>query len=311
MLSKYKSNMIAPILVAVVYLLLLLSRIIKITEVTGENEYIGAIVLQLLIFLIPGVIYSKLKGEGYALRMRLHPIGGQQILVSIIGAIVLICGFFLLRFLFFGGEGDGGFRLYDTFYCLYERSAESFVFVSVAYAAVPAFCEEFFFRSLLCAEYEEYGVGTALVMSSLLYGMVQYDLRALPIHIFAGCVLFAVHYATGSVLGCIIAHFCYNMAVIFGKDFAFEVYNTTGSTELFILLLFCAFLLFGALFCGEAARLYRKYARENKPSDYVPKKIKNKKSSGSTVEYGNRLAESLLAPPALGCYLIFVLAALL
>lgn len=308
MLSKYKSNMIAPVLTALVYLLILLSRIIKITEMTGENEYIGVIVIQLLIFLLPAVIYSKLKGEGYALRLRLRPMGGQHFLVAVLGALALICGSLLLNILFADGAVKDGFSLYNTFTANHDGSAESFIFVTVAYAAVPAVCEEFFFRALLSAEYEEYGIGTALVMTSLLFGMVHFDFSQLIIYVFAGAILFATLYATRSVLGCIIVHFAYNLYGLFGQSFANEVYSTTGSTELFMLMLFGAFLLSSALFCGEAARLYRRYARQNKSSDYIPEK---KKTARKRDNDGGNFAESLLAPTALVCYLIFVLTALL
>ena len=170
----------------------------------------------------------------------------------------------------------------------------------MAYAVVPAICEEFFFRSLLCAEYEEYGVFPSFIMSTLFFGMIHFDLKQLIIYFFAGAILFLVLYVTRSVLGSIIVHFLYNLYGLFGQGFASEVYSTTGSTELFLLLLFGAFLLFAALFCGEAARLYRRYSRQNKRADYLPK---GKKGDGA--------AEALLAPGALVCYLIFILTALI
>ena len=305
MLSKFKSNITAPLLVALVYLLLILSRIINIPEMTGENEYIGVIVLQLLIFLLPAVVYSKLKGEGYALRLRIRPIGGQHLLVSLLGAGTLICGSLLMTILFSSEPQNESFSLYKTFTASFDGSAEAIILATVAYAVVPALCEEFFFRSLMSAEYEEYGIGKALLMSSLFFGMVHYDFAKLPIYFFAGCVLFATLYATRSLIGSIIVHFLYNLFGLFGESFASEVYNTTGSTELFLLLLFGAFLLMAALFCGEAARLYRRYARLNTPSDYALPKKKKKSEEGALTEF----AESLLSPPALACYLIFILAA--
>lgn len=305
MLSKFKSNISAPLLVALVYLLLILSRIINIPEMTGENEYIGVIVLQLLIFLLPAVVYSKLKGEGYALRLRIRPIGGQHLLVALLGAGVLVCGSLLMTILFGAVPAKESFSLYKTFTASFDGSAEAIILVSVAYAVVPALCEEFFFRSILSAEYEEYGIGKALLMSSLFFGMVHYDLTKLPIYFFAGCVLFATMYATRSLIGSIIVHLLYNLFGLFGEKFASEVYNTTGSTELFLMLLFGVFLLLAALFCGEAARLYRKYARLNTPSEYIRQKKKKKREDGALSE----LAEILLAPPALACYLIFILSA--
>ena len=308
MLSKYKSNMTAPILVALVYLLLLLSRIIKISEITGENEYIGIIVLQLLIFLLPAVIYSKLKGDGYAMKLRLRLIGAQQIVVALLGALALICGSLLINIIFADGVGSDEFSLYNTFTATHDGSAESFLYVTVAYAALPAIFEEFFFRSLLCAEYEEYGIGAALVMSSMFFGMIHFNFGQLLIYFFAGAVLFATMYATRSLFGSICVHFLYNMYGLFGQSFANEVYRTTGSTELFLLLLSAAFVLFAALFCGEAARLYRRYSSQNKSSDYLPAKKEKKRGENKKM---SAFAESVLAPPCLVIYLIFFVVAII
>lgn len=303
MLSKFKSNMIAPILVAVVYLLLLLSRIIDITAVTGENEYVGVIFLQIFIFLLPAVIYSRLRGEGYTMKLRLRFLSGQQILVTVLASGALICGSLLLNILFADGASQDQFSLYNSFVASHDGSAEAIIFVTVAYAIVPAICEEFLFRSLLSAEYEEYGIFPSFIMSTLLFGMIHFDFKQLIIYFFAGAILFSVLYATRSVLGSIIVHFLFNLYGLFGQGFASEVYSTTGSTELFLLLLFGAFLLFAALFCGEAARLYRRYSRQNKSSEYLPKKKRGRQGDGA--------AEALLAPGALVCYLIFILAALI
>ncbi len=308
MLSKYKSNMTAPILVAIVYLLLLLSKIIKISEMTGENEYIGIIALQLLIFFLPAVIYSKLKGEKYSERLRIRLIGAQQIAVSVLGALALICGSLLINIVFADGVLSEEFSLYNTFRVEYDGSAESFLYITVAYAALPAICEEFFFRSLLSAEYEEYGIGCALIMSSLFFGMIHFNFGQLLIYFFAGIVLFLTMYASRSLIGCIFVHFLYNMYGLFGQSFAGEVYKTTGSTEVFLLLLSVATLLFAALFCGEAARLYRRYSAQNKPSDYIKKKS-SKRGGSDNAKDG--FAQALLCPPCLVIYLIYFVVAII
>ncbi|MEE0969901.1 MAG: type II CAAX endopeptidase family protein [Clostridia bacterium] len=308
MLSRYKSNMTAPLLASVAYLLLLLSRIIKITDMTGQNKYVGLIVLQIVIFLLPAVIYSKLKGENYSRRLRLRPLGAQQTVVALLGALTLICGSLLLSILFAGGVGNDEFSLYNTFNAAHDGSAESFLYVTIAYAALPAICEEFFFRSVMSAEYEEYGIGTALVMSSLLFGMIHFNFSQLIIYFFAGAVLFAVMYATRSLVGSILVHFLFNMYGLFGQNFLNEVYRTTGSTEVFLLLLTAAFLLFTALLCGEIARLYRRYSVQNKSSDYLPKKDTGRGKKKDKNRVG--ITESVFAPPCLVIYLVFFLAAI-
>lgn len=263
--------------------------------------------LQLIVFLLPAVIYSKMAGEGFTLRLRLRFIGAQQILVALLGALALICGSLLLNILYFDGVGQSDFSLYNTFRASHDGSAESFLYVTLAYAVVPAVCEEFFFRSLLCAEYEKHGIFTALVMSSLFFGMIHFNIGQFFIYIFAGGILFSVMYATRSVLGSILVHFLYNLYGLFGQSFANEVYRTTSSTELFLLLLSAAFILFLALFCGEAARLYRRYSRQNKESDYISPPKKGRGREKARV----RLSELMLSPPCLVCYLIFILAVLI
>lgn len=285
-------------LAAISYLLLVLSKVVRITENAGENEYLGVIVLQILIFLVPAVIFCKLRGEGYSKRLRLRPIGAEQLVLSLVGALVMICGSLLLSILYSEGLGDSGFSLYDTFTASYDGTAGAALYASIAYAALPAVCEEFFFRSVLCAEYEENGVLCALVMSSLLFGLIHFDFAKLIIYLFSGVVLFLTMYATRSIAGSMCAHFVYNMYGLFARDFAGEVYRTTGSTELFLLILAALFLLFLTAFCAEASRLYRRYALSGKESSYIPEKGKEEKS---------HLAEALLSPPCLVCYLAFIL----
>ncbi len=309
MLSKYKSNITAPILVAIAYLFLLLSKMIDTGRLSGDNEYIGVIVLQLIIFLLPAVIYSKLKGEGYTARLRLRLIGAQQMLAAVLGALTLICGSLLLGILFKGGTATDDFSLYNTFTASSNGTAEAAFYATLAYAVLPALCEEFFFRAVLSAEYEEHGIGTALVMSSLFFGMTHFNFGQLVLYFFSGAVLFAVMYATRSLLGSVLVHFIYNMYGLFGQGFLLEVYRTTGSTELFLLLLAAAFILFAALLCGEIARLYRRYSSRGLSSDYAEgkagrnkgKQMRRKNESSEKSSF----AEALLAPPCLAIYLIF------
>ena len=268
MLKKYKSNMTAPLLMCIVYLLLILSRITEVGRVGGESEYVGTIVLQLIIFLFPTVIYAKLKGEGYSSRLKIRLVGAHQLLVALLGALTLICGSLLLNILIGEGVGQSDFSLYDTFVAEHDGSAESFFYVTLAYAVLPAVCEEFFFSGLMCAEYEEHGMAAAVIMPSLFFGMVHLNFAQLAIYIFAGLVLAAVMYATRSILGSILVHFVYNLYGLFGQSFANELYRTTGSTELFMLILSAAFILFLALFALRKTRPVQKGSRYLcRPSD--------------------------------------------
>lgn len=287
--------------------MLALSRLIDITDLAGGNEYLGIIVLQLLIFLIPAAVFSKLGGRAEKGRFRIRFIGAKQILFSVFGALALITGSLLLSIIF-APRTAGSILTYDI---SPNGSVEDFISVTLAYAALPAVCEEFFFRSVICSEYEDKGILTALVTSSLLFSMTHFSLTHFAIYLFAGVVLFLTLYGTRSVIGPIFVHFLFNMYGLFGHKFVDEVYSTTGSPELFLLILSALFLLFAALFCGEAASLYRRYSLKNKESDYATYRERGEVKIIPGEKRRGNLMQALLSPPYLVCYLIFILAVFL
>ncbi len=306
MLQKYKPNMTAPLLVTCVYIFLILSRITVGGTVTGGDEYIRNAVLQIFIFLLPAVIYYKLCGEGYSSRLRLKMPGAQQLLVSFFAVLTLICGTVLMNILLYDSvKGNASFLLGTPGISYTSNAAES-LYALVAYAALPAICEEFLFRALIPAGYEEYGIGSAFLMSSLFFAMCSFGFGGLVTGFFAGALLFASVYATRSIVSGMVIHFAFNLYRLFGADFMDEVYGTTGSTELFLLLAAASFLFFGAMFFGEAARLYRRYCAQNRSSDYLPKKSDKKGGASSRPA----IVECLIAPPAVITYVIFILGAI-
>ena len=62
----------AMTLVLAIYCLLLFTRLIDASVLTRDNEYFAVVVLQIMIFLIPGVIFCKLRGSAFTERLRLH-----------------------------------------------------------------------------------------------------------------------------------------------------------------------------------------------------------------------------------------------
>lgn len=297
-----KPNISASILVAVTYVLLLLVRIFGIVEIGGENEYISIIVLQLMIFLLPAVIYCKLRGKKISDRLRIRLFGAEQLIFTVLASGLLISGSLLLNLLLSaGGAEQEFFSLYKIFSAPDRDGAETFLYVTLAYAALPAFCEEFLFRAVLSAEYERYGIICASVVSSVFFALLHFDFLQLIPYLFAGLVLHITLLATRSFFGSVTVHFLFNMYGLYGQGFVSEVYNTTGSSELFMIIVVTVFLLFLTMLCGQASRIYRRYANRGIPSDYHVKPQR-----GETVQ---NLADALLAPPCLVCYVIFVIIA--
>lgn len=297
MLERFKPNITAPSLAAVAFGLLLLARITGVADGSG-NDFLSVIILQLLILAFPAVLYTKLRGKELKGRLRVNGFGGDQIVLIIWGTLLLICGSLLLNIIFANGFSEKSFALYDA-YTVKNQGADGMAVSILAYAVLPAVCEEFLFRAILCAEYERFGVGTAAVITSTFFAMLHFRLALFPVYFFAGLLLFAVMYACRSCFASMIVHFFFNLYGLYGQSFANEIFNTTGSAELFLIILATLFAVFLIFFCGQAARIYKKYAEKNISSDYLPPK----KRIGDL-----HFPDVFLAPAAIVCYLIFFVA---
>lgn len=315
---EYRRSLTAPLPVLAIFILLLLVRLIDPLLLTRENEYIAVIVLQLMIFMIPAAVYLRLAGRGIS-SLRLNPIGIGHLLLIVSAIITLSCGILLMNYIF-GGAGtlEQSYDLYGVFISKSGDGAGSVLYLILAYAALPAICEEFMFRAVLCAEYERRSTASAIIMPSLFFAMLHFDLSRFPAYFFAGIVLVLTFYATRSFFAPVIVHFCNNLLAVFGKTYIQTLYDLGGS-ELFRFIVTALFLLSAFIFCAEAARLYRGYSARNLSSAYRDLPVREKRPdtapAAPLTEFAQRhpritaTAGSLFAFPALGCYLLWAIVA--
>ena len=103
-------------LVTLTFLLLLLSRLIDTHLLDRSNEYVGVILLQLLIFVIPAALYCKIRGMGFSERIRIKLPRPSHILFLLFTLVVMIAAGLLCSILT-GGISSlvGNFTLYCTF----------------------------------------------------------------------------------------------------------------------------------------------------------------------------------------------------
>ena len=119
------------------------------------------IVLQLLIFILPGIFYSKLRGSGNAKDIKLNKLTAHKawFVVSCFG--VLIFGSTLINTGVFYIFGSGSqYSLYNTFLPLGGSSWTNLVYIVITFAVLPAVTEEYIFRGILLHEYQNYGIAT-------------------------------------------------------------------------------------------------------------------------------------------------------
>ena len=286
------------------YCLLLLTRLIDASVLTRDNEYFSVIVLQIMIFLLPGFAYIQWRGEILRSRLRMRVFRADHILLIVSASVALMSGGMLLDILVGGAELAGGsFSLYDTFISKHNGNVGNGVYLVLAYAALPAFCEELIFRGIFCAEYERSGVVCASLMSMLFFAMLHFDFRHVPVYVFSAAVLCAVMYATRSLPAAMAVHFLYNLFGLFGVPYLGAVYSSTDGAWLLIFALIVLFLFGGALFCGEAARMYRGYATRAVEESTTEKPMGARESAVKFV----RRVFTPQAMIAIGLYLVVVI----
>ncbi len=305
--DKKRNIVLTPsVVVLATYLFLLLSKLADITLINRENEYYSVIILQLMIFLLPGAIWCRFSGDNYIKGLRLRLPKANSLLLIVSSAMLMISGGLLISMLLGGLDSlSHNFSLYDTFISKTDGSIPSSLYLLAAYAIIPAICEEFIFRGILCSEYESGGVFKAVVFSSVFFAMLHFNPVNILVYLFSGVILALVLYGSRSLFGAMIAHMLYNIFGLFGQPYMNTLYRITGSSNFFLFLVAFFFLLSGAIFCHEAAKLYKKYLYQGISSGYRkpiltdPAKIR---ASYITV---------LKEPATIACFVFYILACII
>ena len=290
-------------LVLVTYLLLLLSRLIDARLLSRGGEYVGVILLQVLIFVLPGVLYCKWRGEDLTSRLRLRPPRPNHIFLLLCVLVMMITGGLLCSILSGGIKSLGtGFTLYDTF-TAHTGTLWSALYALLAYAALPALGEELIYRAILCAETESNGAGVSIVVSATLFAMLHFSFPHFLTYFLLGLLLATCLYATQSFWAPFLLHLLYNVFCLFGRPFLSAFYVNAGSHEIYLFCLITLFLLFSALAAGEARKIYHLYAVRNRNSAAPqPRPIK---------QYPRALLRSVLSPVTAACVVIWLISAII
>ena len=99
-------------------------------------------------------------------------------------------------------------------------------------AAVPALCEEFFFRGVLLPSLlRRLRPGAAIVLGGCLFGLVHGDLSALPGHVLLGIGLCLVAYWTRSIWYVVVWHFLQNGIAVFITYFSGAMLEALGTAQ--------------------------------------------------------------------------------
>ena len=234
------------------------------------GSLVATMLLALAAFLAPVLIFARTRGRGYLRTLRFHRPFVAHIPLLVCALFALLAGSTLLSIVFNGMDTvSKGAATIDT---IASGGLVQTLFMIPTLVLLPALVEELLFRGLLCAELDRRGTLRAVLLSSLLFALIHFDLSNLPFYFLAGVLLALVLYATDSLICVMLVHAAYNAVSVFGRPYVNAMYRFTGSTELFLFLLVLLLLAALLLFCLFAARLYRARSRANlrEPRRNVP-----------------------------------------
>ena len=259
------------------YVCLLICRLLDATMVDPTRLASWLIPLEAIIFLLPLIGYLWLnQGRLTAGQLHLSMPAPRHAPLVLVSTVSLITGGLLLTILLSGSSLQAdSFSLYHTFRARMGNGLFSTGYLILGYAILPAICEELFYRSLLYGEYGRHGALPAVLVSSLLFGMLHFELQLLPLYIAAGAMLALITYAARSVVAAMIVHGAYNLFCIFAQPYIISFYINTVSRPLFLMLTVTLFLISAALTCLCCSVLYRHYAAEGLQPSYNATANKN------------------------------------
>ncbi len=128
---------------------------------------------------------------------------------------------------------------------------EEYVLLHMTVSLVPAFCEEFLFRGLICARLRPYGKTVAIVGSAVLFGLMHGNLGQLLYTTAAGVMLGWCFVETGSIWPGVIAHMLNNLLGVISEywyaflpDEKYMLYDSLLTLSLGFLAAICLVWIF-------------------------------------------------------------------
>ena len=238
MAKSFSKNQVARLCLTVLVLLLALSFLQQMGWLPLRNY--GVVIVYLLIFMLPMLVYVKRRKRKMGEMLRLKGIKFKYlpftVVISI--AICLICAVLnVLGYMIFSSLAAT-----DQPTAMFDFSTQNPLMLVLTMVILPAVTEELLIRGVVLGEYEQYGTARAVLLSSLIFALFH----ANPIH-FVSLLVAGVCYAMltllfDSVWPALIAHLFNNGAALllyYNKNFVSYILEDT----IFLIILLVAVFL--------------------------------------------------------------------
>lgn len=302
---KLKPIFTAPLLVLVMYILMALSNLADIDALhQRDNIFLAVIILQIVIFIIPGILYCKLKGESFRKAVRFNTFTPRTLWLSVCSFFVLAFGAALIKVaLYTLGYYSQQYTLYENYLPADASSLVNVLYIIIAIGIIPAITEEFVFRGIVLGEYTGNRIKPipAVMLTAALFGMLHFNIYQFPVYFYGGIVLGFVTLITNSVLCAVIVHLLNNTFSLLFEPQLMRLISQTDSIVfvLFIVaIIFMVFLIL-ALRCAEGIYYIKGINGEESPPGRKRRKKKDKKMTPDT--------EALLSPSFIACIIAYII----
>lgn len=269
-----RPQIMAPCLMLFVLGAMHLSRFL-LSRVEADDLLLGISLVQILVLILPCMLYYLIRGRKFASPMLFSPIGPRHIGLILFSALTFVSGGLVIKFVF-RSAADRAVNMAGFFDGLSERiDNPPFAGVLLALVVIPAVCEEILFRGVLLAEYRSLGEINAVAITSLCFAMLHFSLTDFPAYLFAGLLLGTVTVVSRSVIPATLLHLLSNALNIFASDqFLSITLQKNGAFFVgFLLTVLFGFSLFFFLYCVE--HLYFRYAEQPPETSLPPKNRAN------------------------------------
>ncbi|QQY80358.1 hypothetical protein EDD65_103197 [Keratinibaculum paraultunense] len=169
-----------------------------------KNIYIGLLITEYIIILMPIVLYLKFNNYSINYVLRLNKINLKQILLTIL--IVLFSYPVAVFFNFIGITLLSRFIEIQPTPLPLPSNLKEYVLSFLIISLTPGICEETMFRGLIMSSYDRLGKKKAIIYSAILFGLFHFNVQNLLGPIYLGILFGTIAYKTNSIYATMIGH---------------------------------------------------------------------------------------------------------
>ncbi|OGO91027.1 MAG: hypothetical protein A2Y17_11750 [Clostridiales bacterium GWF2_38_85] len=267
----------APLLVAAVLLLLGITEIILPQAVQqGNNIFLVIIVIQIIVFILPCILYYYSIGRKLTTPMFIKVIHPSHLIFVFFVILMFITGNMLIKFFMYyitDGSLAGDSGMLSQF--ALPEGENNGLYIFLTFALIPAICEELFFRGVILSEYRGYGSVNAIVISALCFAMVHFSYENFFVYFFAGIIFGFSAVVTRSIFTPIILHLINNALNLYVDGSFLKLMMQESGTFFVAFVLVVLFSVSLLIVLARTESIYCVYAEKPPTGDLPPSSKSN------------------------------------